>query len=312
MSGGTSKPSVLLGRASGLLSILGWVLFLAQSVLSQCPTSPVPDGCEVGLTCCSGHGTCQTINVTASQCVCDAGFFPLDTCLVFLDCGPEFLCNGQGTCNEPNAECDCTAPWLQPSCNITQCDVDELDCGSNGQCSPEADCDCDPGFAGATCEDAVPLPTPAPTLVPTLAPTAAPTDVPTLVPGQTLAPTALPTAVPTPVPSAPPTAGPTPAPTAVPTEQPFIDDPVCGTDVACGQCYHHPLLGEHVHGCCCSEDVNQISFFLREDACENITEFCGIILDSSAAAAVDAHAVRLTSIMCFVAVYAFRSMMLDL
>jgi hypothetical protein len=150
-------------------------------------------GCVADATCgpdtCSGHGDCDdSSGVPICSCDaayagahcegCAAGYQDNDgdgSCLP--DCASAGLdCSGHGQCTDGDGEavCICDEGHSGPDCAdcaagyqdadgdgacLPDCASAGLDCGDHGQCSTAsgtARCECDPGWAGATCSECAP------------------------------------------------------------------------------------------------------------------------------------------------------------
>ncbi|KAK6491480.1 N-acetylglucosamine-1-phosphodiester alpha-N-acetylglucosaminidase isoform X2 [Huso huso] len=61
-------------------------------------------------------------------------------------------CSGHGQC--VLGECQCTANWKGPACNLPECEP--ADCGSHGMCTANG-CVCDAGWMDANCSEECPL-----------------------------------------------------------------------------------------------------------------------------------------------------------
>lgn len=122
------------------------------------------EGC--GTNTCSGHGDCDDESGTA-VCTCDEGYDG-SSCNECADgyhrdgggsgggsgSGGTGDCVPDGGCNPDPCAPDACSPEECGECDPDPCDADP--CGDNGSCrcvGGDAECDCDEGYAGDTCDE---------------------------------------------------------------------------------------------------------------------------------------------------------------
>lgn len=130
------------------------------------------DNNDCGECECGAHGECTELMDGELVCECDPGFAG-ENCEVCAeghvgpncvkcegDCGPNGVCStedGKCLCNQgwetsdisDDSFCDiCKEEWYQSGDQCLECP----DCGPNGECSEEGDCDCNAGWEGERCD----------------------------------------------------------------------------------------------------------------------------------------------------------------